>query len=353
MAGRRISGWGLAYGVCALFWVPHTAHAKDIPQPATTAGATIAAARKVLEEHYLFPDIAAKLDRELNQAASAGAFQGLTGDALATQVNAEMRKVTRDGHLRLTYQPRLAALLSSQPNVAPQGSGWIEALARQVRETNAGVSKLELLPGNIRYLSYDSFEWGTPAAAEAMATAMQFLRDGDAIIIDLRNNAGGSAEAEAALVSYFVPPGTKLVRFEMRGGADGKPSVSSAAPFSLAGKPTYVLIGPATVSAAEGFAAHAASLHFGTLVGENTGGASYTMRLFPLPGGFTLSVSIGRSINAVTGTDWEGVGIAPSITISDERALAAAEAAAMEKIFLQMGDAERLKRPGFSGGSYL
>jgi hypothetical protein len=253
-----------------------------------------------------------------------------------------MSKVTSDGHLRLSYQPALAAVLPSAEIAGPpKSAAWDKALDDRMRRTNAGVRLLELLPGNIRYVAYDSFGWNSPGAEQSMATAMEFLRGGDAIIIDLRNNPGGYAAAEAALTSYFLPPQTKLLDFEMRDGAPAEGTATSAAPFTLAGKPAYILIGPATLSAAEGFAAHASGFGFGTLVGETTGGAGYTVRGFPLPGGYVFNVSVGRTINAATGTDWEGSGVRPTIAVAADKALFAAEAAATEKLLAGMTDQDR------------
>ena len=308
--------------------------------PTTDVEAMVLAARKLLADRYVLPDVAAKLDEALARAASSGTFQGLSGEALAARVNSVMSQVTADVHLQIRYQPALSALLASAPGEStPNSSEWDKALARQLQRTNAGVRKLEMLPGNIRYLAYDSFGWGAPVAQQAIATAMEFLRHGDAIIIDLRNNAGGSTYAEAAIASYFLPPHTKLNRFEMRGML-GETTETTAAPFSLAGKPTFVLIGPATVSGAEWFATHASTFGFGTLVGATTRGGGYTIRTFPLPGDYVLSVSVGRALDALTNFDLEGIGVEPAIAVSPDKALVAAQATAMERLLAGMSDAE-------------
>lgn len=329
-----------------VFAMPNSARSQIAQEPATAASpaeveTTIAAARKALADRYVLPDVAAKLDQALARTAAAGAFRGLSGDALATRVNAEMGEITCDVHLQMRYQPELAELLAAlAADSSSTGGDWDEALERQYQRTNAGVRKLEVLPGNIRYLAYDTFGWGTPAAMQAIATAMEFLRHADAIIIDLRNNAGGSTYAEAAIASYFLPPDTRLTRFEIRGMAD-EITRTSTAPFSLAGKPTFVLIGPATVSGAEWFAMHASTFGFGTLVGGRSRGGGYTVRAVPLPGGYVLSVSVGRALDAETGTDLEGIGVSPAIAVPADKALAVAQATAMERLLAGKAGAER------------
>ncbi len=209
------------------------------------------------------------------------------------------------------------------------GAALPPALARQIALRNAGVRELRQLPGNIRYLAYDGFWWGTPESKGALAAAMQFLRGGDAYIIDLRRNGGGSPVAVAAMTGYFIPAGTPLMRFEIRGNP-GEETRSPSAPFSLAGKPLYVLTSRGTASAAEEFATHVKALGFGTLVGTTTAGAGFRNDLTPLPGGYVLSVSTGRALSLKTGKDWEKVGVAPAIetTVGDALIRAQAEATA-------------------------
>ena len=277
---------------------PGIARPQASAQAPADAAATVSAARKLIADRYVVPETAARLDAALAAAEGQGAFHGLSGEALADRLTAEMREVTADGHLYAIYDPRGAAEFAAAP--PPEEGGLPEGYARAVERGNGGVRKLEVLPGNIRYLEYDGFDWGTPAAEAAIETAMRFLQGGDAAIIDLRGNGGGSPEAVAALTSYFLPPGTKLARFEMR-GRPGEATETSPVPFTLAGKPVYVLIGRNSFSAAEEFATHVSAFGFGTLVGANTGGGGFRNDLLPLPGGIVLSVSTGRPVHSVTG----------------------------------------------------
>lgn len=304
--------------------------------PAESAAA-VAAARKLVAERYVVPETAVRLDAALARAEAAGVFRGLAGEALAEALTAEMRKVTPDGHLYAYYAPAQAAALASAP---PPEEGLPDGYARAMERDNGGVRLLEVLPGNIRYLDYRQFMWGTPAAEQALARAMEFLAGGDAIVIDLRGNGGGDPSAVAAMTSYFVPAGTKLIRFEMR-DAPGEASVSEPTPFTLAGKPVFVLTGPRSFSAAEEFASHVKAFGFGKLVGAATGGGAFRNDLFPLPGGYVLSVSIGRPVHAVTGGDWERTGVAPDIAVPEDQALVAAKAAAIAAVAERAPAAER------------
>jgi hypothetical protein len=301
----------------------------------------VAAARKELLARYVLPETAAQLDAALAAAQQEGAFAGLSHAPLAEAINRVLRSVTPDGHLGITYDPRTARVLAEQPSQDDEEEQDLPPeFIRQIDQANGGVHKLELMPGNIRYLDYRGFMWGAPAAEQALATAMEFLRRGDALIIDLRRNGGGSPQAVAAMASYFVEPGTPLMRFEMRGNP-GQASATHAPPFSLAGKPLYVLTSRQSASAAEEFASHVAAFGFGRLVGDTTAGAGFRNTLVGLPEGFVISISVGRAVHALTGRDWERTGVAPAIAVPADRALAAAQAEAMAAIAAAAPEDER------------
>lgn len=332
----------LLSSVGLVFALPSTAVAQA-PTAITAeadAAAVVAAARALVAERYVVPETAARLDTALAEAALRGDFAGLSGEALAAKINGVMRTVTADGHLSVSWNPVMSAELAA---AGPPQEGEDEMPAeflRQIERDNAGVRKLEVLPGNIRYLDYRGFWWGTPAAEEALASAMAFLRGGKALIIDLRSNGGGSAEAVAAMTSYFLPPDTALARFETRGRA-GEASRTTATPFTLAGKPLYVLTSRSSFSAAEEFATHVSAFGFGTLVGATTGGGGFNNEFFALPGGQVISISTGRPVHAVTGGDWEEVGVAPVIAVAPDKALVRAQAEATAALLPSLSGAER------------
>lgn len=327
--------------------LPTTAAGQPAPSavPATAANpaqtsAAIAALRPLLRDRYVLPETAAALDKAVGDAERRGEFKGLAGEALAAKVNAVMEKVTPDGHLGMSYNPARARVLAEAPPPSADGGGLPQGYARDIVRSNAGVAKLEVLPGNIRYLDYTGFAWGTPEAERAMAGAAEFLRGGDAVIVDLRRNGGGSAEAVAALASYFLPADTPLMTFQTRGEA-AESSVSRAVPFTLADRPVYVLTSKNSFSAAEEFAAHVSAFGFGTLVGETTGGGGFNNSFFPLPGGYVVSISTGQATQAKTGMGWERVGIAPAIAVPADRALDRAKAEAMARLAAEGPEDER------------
>lgn len=281
--------------------------------------AAVEAVRKTLRENYVLTDRRPALDAALAKGLASGRYKVTDPQELANRVNADLDAVAHDKHLGLSFNPQVAAELK------PGGQGDDGEQAQFFRDlahrNNHGVSELRVLPGNVRLLRYDGFMWSGPESQAAIDQAMAFLRGGDAILIDLRTNGGGSPDAVRRLASYFVPAGAKLVTFHMRGE---KPTVSSAdaevAGGRITGVPVYVLTSDRSASAAEEFVSHVKGFGFGTLVGETTAGAAYRNDTVPIPGGFVLSVSVGRP-ELPDGSDWEAKGIAPKLAVAQELAL--------------------------------
>ena len=323
----------------ALAAIPATiAAASDRGPPSQAAQAfdvraVVAAVRKAIAENYVIPAKRAPLDAVLAKGLAEGRYDVAEPQELAARVNADLAAVANDKHLGLGFDPKTSAELAKKPqNDEIQDSTFFREFART---RNHGVSELRVLEGNIRLLRYDGFVWTGEESAAAIDAAAAFLRGGDAIVIDLRQNGGGSPEAVKRLASYFVPAGKKLVTFHMRGEASAT-SISEEVPggIIISGAPVYVLISSGTASAAEEFASHVAGFKFGTLVGETSAGAGFRNEHFAMPGGFVLSVSVGRP-ELPDGSDWEAKGVRPSIAVPAEKALDRAQQAALATLAAQ------------------
>ena len=129
------------------------------------------------------------------------------------------------------------------------------------------------------------------------------------------------------LISHFLPADTLLLTFVQGSETPIQSRTLNHVPAGrMPGKPLYVLIDGNVASAAEEFAYHVQQFKLGELVGARTAGGANNNRLVPVAPGFILSVSVGRPVHAVSGTNWEGAGIAPSV---DGRARAGARRGAV------------------------
>lgn len=318
MKAVLVTALALSASLSATAWAQQGPGPAPVAAPKASKAEIVAGIRKVLAENYVLAAKRAPLDAALAKGLKSGRYDVEDPGELNRLVNEDMFAVANDKHLGLSFDPRASADIAKRGSQgdAVENSPFVKALMRQ---RNYGLTEMKLLPGNVRYVRYDGFAWTGDESKAAIDAAMAFLRDGDAAIIDLRGNGGGSPEAVRRLTSYFVPAGTPLVTFHMRKDAPTK-STSEAIPGGQLGMPLYVLTSGRAASAAEEFVSHVSRLGFGTLVGETTAGAAYRNEYFPLPGGYLISVSVGYP-ELPEGGNWEGTGVKPKIAVPVDKAL--------------------------------
>jgi hypothetical protein len=290
----------------------------------------VAEVRRVIADRYVLPERRAALDSVLAEGLSSGRYIVADPAVFAERVNADLERVGRDRHLNFNYRPQPTN--AGEPR--RQGPPSPEEAQRAAQARNHGVRELKVLPGNVRYLAYDGFDWSGDGAARALETAMRFLSGGDAVIIDLRRNGGGSPLAVQYLVSHFMEPNRPLMTFHMNGAAtpDTTASLPELPAGRMIGRPLYVLTSGSTASAAEEFTGHVLGYRLGEVVGENTAGAGFRNQIVPIEGMFVLSVSVGRAVLASTGRDWEAVGHAPTTAAPVANALEVAHSRALARL---------------------
>lgn len=328
----RSSLWVLVAGLAMLPGVAPAQAPAEAARPAPADGRTVVAEiRRVLAANYVLPEMRPKLDAALAKGLAEGRYDVSDPAALVERVNSDMAAIAHDKHLGMSHDPARAAQLAGgrQRDDGPPSDEQL----RVARLRNHGIVELKWLPGNIRYMEVRGFAWTGPESAAAYDDAMRFLRGGDAVIIDLRRNGGGSPDAVQYLVSHFMEPDRPLVTFHMGASQVDRLSTLKSLPAGrMVGKPLYVLTSGNTASAAEEFAGHVAGFRLGEVIGETTAGAGFRNEFFALPGGYVISVSVGRAVLAATGKDWEGVGIAPTAAVARDKALDLAKVKAMRRV---------------------
>jgi hypothetical protein len=330
---------GIALIVAGLALAPGLANGQPAAPPAAAPAAVapadgrtvVAAIRELLAKNYVLPELRPKLDAALAKGLAAGRYDISDSEMLVERVNADLHAVTPDKHLSLNYNPQASATARTERS-APDGPASPEVL-RQAQLRNHGFTEMKVLIGNVRYVNMQGFIWTGAKSAEAYDNAMRFLKDGDAAIIDLRQNGGGSPEGVQYLISHFMEPGRPLMTFHMAGNEVDRTATLATLPAGrMVGMPLYVLTSGRTVSAAEEFAGHVDGYKLGELIGETTAGGGFRNSFFPLPGGFVVSISVGRAVLDSTGKDWEGVGIRPTTAVAADKALEVAQIHALRKL---------------------
>jgi hypothetical protein len=301
-------------------------------EPATVDANRIAReVRDAIAANYVLTDKLPAIAATLDAGIAAGRYSGLADRALAERLNQDLTEAAHDKHLSIQFDPAHASMMNGpMGDEVNEGPEW----ERMARSMNHGVAELRLMDGNVRYMNLVGFAWTGEASARVLDNAIGFLGEGDAVVIDLRYNGGGSPKAIEYLFSHFVEAGKPLMTFYMGGGkAPQQHDALGELPAGrLLGKPLYVLTSRMSISAAEAFAALVKDYGVGEIVGETTAGAAYRNSFFPIAGQYLLSVSVGRGEVGPSKLDWEGTGIAPTVAIDAGNALEAAHMNALRKL---------------------
>jgi Peptidase family S41 len=231
----------------------------------------------------------------------------------AALLTTQMRDVSHDEHLEVIYH----AAPVSQPS-PEEFAGMLAGL----RKNNCSFKKIQILPGNIGYLRIDAFP--EPAVCgSAAAAAMVSLNNADALIFDLRNNRGGTAEMVSFLSAYLFDHPEYM--FDPRRIPSEQSWTASPVPGSrLADKPVYILTSSTTISAAEQFTYDLKMLKRATVVGETTAGGAHAGVWHRIDEHFAIAIPETRSVNPYAKADWEASGIEPDIRVPAPNALQAA-----------------------------
>jgi C-terminal processing protease CtpA/Prc len=113
-------------------------------------------------------------------------------------------------------------------------------------------------------------------------------------------------------------------------------------------KPVYVLTSKNTFSGGEELAYDLQTLKRATLVGETTGGGAHPVQPYKVSEHFAIGVPYARAVNPITGTNWEGTGVAPDVATPADQALNTAYRMVLEKM-LETASATTVRRRTTAG----
>lgn len=288
------------------------------PEPdsvdAAFAASTAQAVARVVGQEYFDVDVASRVSAALVTDASSGRFASATSrEALAALLTTDLYALTHDKHLAV-------AVRRPPATVPPGGSG---VSAQRDRPTNAGFRRIDVLAGNVGYLDLTMFL--RPAEhRDALALAMRTLEGASSLVLDMRDNGGGSPATVALLLSYlFDEPSLPLFEVVSRSGERETYATepASARMDRNGSRPIWVLTSPHTFSGGEGTAFLLQERRRATVVGEQTAGAANPGRPYPVNDIFDVTVPNGQVRTAIKQANWEGTGVTPDVVVPATQAL--------------------------------
>lgn len=330
-----VAGSGVAAPEDAARGFPPLVDAADRAEILSWVGETLSA-------KYVNPERARAMAGEVRARAAAGAYDTLdVADAFLLALEQDLRAASNDKHLGL-WSERLEDVKDDDADYTPADPTYVENL----RRTNYGFKKIEILPGNVGYIRIDEFAHAALGGPTAVAV-MNTVGSVDALIIDLRWNGGGAGLVNL-ISGYFFDEPTRLNDvWERTSGETSQGWTPDYVPGpSLSHVPLFILISGQTFSAAEDFAYGLQQAGRATVIGERSKGGGHPVEIVRMirdDMAVAMQVPNAKSVHRKTGTSWEGVGVVPDAEVTASQALAAAYEAAADAL-IDRADGEDARR---------
>lgn len=276
----------------------------------------------IMDQHYCFFEEKGVDWNEIHDRYAAKVSDDMNDKELF-YVCADMLNELKDGHTNL----------SSSFNVSYYRKWWSDYPenynARLVEEyylnfnyLSAGGMDYAILPQNVGYIRYSSFN--SPVGESNLDQILLHLNVCDGLIIDVRDNGGGSMTNVETIVRRFITSRTLAGYISHKTGPGHNDfSEPFAYYYDLAengrimwGKPVVVLAGRGTFSAANNFVSIMQYLPETVIVGATTGGGSGMPFNSELPNGWGIRFSACSVLDAKGKTTEAGIDPTPGCAVA-------------------------------------
>jgi Peptidase family S41/N-terminal domain of Peptidase_S41 in eukaryotic IRBP len=323
----------------------------------------VTAAMSLLRANYVFPEVAEQAATAVEAHMAAGEYDDLDEITLTELLTRQLQEITGDKHLRLRLGggPGPGGPGPGGPGPGGPGPGGpgpdgrgrapgqrpgpdeVEprnhearrlAMRQRGRLDNFGIRRVERLDGNVGYVDVRRVAMAANAGP-AITAAMELLAGTYALILDLRRNGGGSPDGVLLWCSYLLKD--EPIHLNDIFHADtGETRQFWTLPYvpgpRYVDRPVYVLTSSRTFSGGEEFCYNLQALGRAELIGETTGGGAHPTRGFPISRAVHIGIPFARSINPVTGTNWQGTGVVPDVAVPEAEAYDVAYAKALRHV---------------------
>ena len=330
----------------------------------------VTTALALLRANYVFPEVAERAAAAVEARLADGEYDDLDEITLTELVTRHLQDVTGDKHLRLRLGggpgprpggpgpggpgdpgpgpggpgprpdgpgPRrgVPGHRPGGPEMEPKGHEARRLAMRQMgRMDNFGIRRVERLDGNVGYLDLRRVAMAANAGP-AVAAAMELVAGTYALIFDLRHNGGGAPDGVALWCSYLLKEEPTHLN-DIFHADTGETRQFWSLPYlpgtRFVDRPVYVLTSHRTFSGGEELCYNLQALGRAELIGETTGGGAHPTRGFPVSPAVHIGIPFARSINPVTGTNWEGTGVVPDVAVPEAQAYGVAYGKALRHV---------------------
>ncbi|XP_032429380.1 retinol-binding protein 3 [Xiphophorus hellerii] len=274
----------------------------------------------LIANNYAFESVGADVAEKLRELLANGEFSRVVcKKCLETKLSADLKTLSGDKSLKTTTNTPALPPLEYSPEM------YIELIKISFHT--------DVFENNIGYLRFDmfgDFEEVKPIAQIIVEHIWNKVVNTKAMIIDLRNNLGGSTTAIAGFCSYFFDGDKEILLDKLYDRPSGTTTELRTLD-ELSGvrygskKSLIILTSKATAGAAEEFVYIMKKLGRAMVIGETTAGGSHPPKVFPVgESNIFLSIPTVHSETSA-GPAWEGVGVTPHIPAAADAALEVAK----------------------------
>ena len=196
---------------------------------------------------------------------------------------------------------------SATSSGAEQQGETLEITVTRAEYTKQSITST-VINGNVGYIKISEFN---DSSIEQFNSALSALNKQQVagLVIDLRNNSGGSIEAMASMLDTLLPAGNLVTTQDKT----GKTTVEYTSKPNEIALPISVIANETTFGAAEIFAADIKEFKKGLVVGQTTAGYGTKDEVSPLSDGSAIVLSVANYLTP-GGSAFNGTGIAADIS---------------------------------------
>lgn len=261
-----------------------------------------------VDEKYVYPDTAKVMRELVNKEVSVGNYRNIRSQKeLIEKLQSDLRAASKDNHISLHLAK---GRMDRKTHILPT--------SKPVNEFDVGLISGKTDQNKIGYLRFDKFS-GDTKSKDRIANAMKELEGASSLIIDLRENGGGDPNLVAFLSSYFLEKNTHLWSILDSSGSTTFEANSVNHDIKYQGD-LCILTSKKTYSAPEAFAYTLKHLGRACIIGEATGGGAHLVQMERVNGDIDIRIPVARAYNPITKSNWEGVGVIPTIEVEASQA---------------------------------
>lgn len=248
------------------------------------------------KSEFLWQEKGERIAKKLEEKIASGVYSDIDElDLFVATLNRDLYALSNDLHLKID-------LYNDAPKKSPD----------HAQQPNTSLITKEQIGPGIYYLKFDMFPRLSTDFEKEVVELMSSFVDPKKIILDVRDNSGGSDETVNHLIGYFFGHKKKLAT-SYQWNKTPKELWALPKPQSkiLSKVELILLTSEASFSAAEIFTQRLQLHDRAIVIGEPTPGAAHQTMTYLMNERFLLHWPYERSIHAGTGQDLEGVGITP------------------------------------------